>query len=63
MEYGSGCSQYEKEGCNSQNSMNGERKHITTPRFTKKEPKDGMTRESRRKSSSREIRYYFLIPG
>jgi hypothetical protein len=42
--------------------MNGERRHTTTPKFTKREPKDGMTRESRR-SSYPEIRYYFLILG
>jgi hypothetical protein len=43
--------------------MNGQRKHITTPRFTNKEPKDGMTRESRRKASPQKTRYYFLILG
>jgi hypothetical protein len=41
--------------------MNGERRRTTTPKFTKREPKDGMTRESR--SSHPETRYYFLIPG
>ena len=42
--------------------MNGMKKHITTPRYTRREPKDGMTRGLRR-SSPLEIRYYFLIPG
>ena len=37
-------------------------KHITTPRFTRREQKDGMTRGSRR-SSPQEIRCYFLITG
>ena len=40
---------------------NGERRHITIQRSTKKESKGGMTRESRRRSSHPEIRYYFLI--
>ena len=38
-------------------------KAYTTPRYTRKGPKDGMTRGSRRRSSPSEIRYYFLIPG
>ena len=42
---------------------NGERKHITIQRSTKKDSKGGMTRESRRRNSHLEIRYYFLIPG
>jgi hypothetical protein len=42
--------------------MNGEKKHITIQRFIKRELRDGMTRELRR-SSSHEIRYYFLITG
>jgi hypothetical protein len=40
-----------------------EKKHITTPRYTRRRPKDGMTRGSRRRSSPPEIRYYFLILG
>jgi hypothetical protein len=43
--------------------MNGVKKHITTPRFTWRGPKDGMTRASRKKSFPQEIRYYFLILG
>ena len=39
------------------------KKHITTPRFKRREQKDGMTRGSRRRSSSLEIRYNFLILG
>ena len=31
--------------------MNGVKKHITTPRFTRREQKDGMIRGSRRRSS------------
>jgi len=50
------------EGCNYRNWKNGERKHITIQRSTKIESNDGMTKESRRKSSHPEIRYYFLIP-
>ena len=38
-------------------------KHITMPRYTKRGPKDGMTRGSRRRTSPSEIRYYFLILG
>jgi hypothetical protein len=41
--------------------MNGVNEHITTPRFTRREPKDGMTRGSRKRSLHPEIRYYFLI--
>jgi hypothetical protein len=41
--------------------MNDVKKHITTPRYTRRERKDGMTRGSRR-SSLLEIRYYSLIP-
>jgi hypothetical protein len=37
-------------------------KHITTPRYTRRKIKDGMTRGSRR-SLHLEIRYYFLILG
>jgi len=47
------------EECNYQNWKNGERKHITIQRFTKKESKGGMSRGSRR-SSHPEIRYYFF---
>jgi len=43
--------------------MNGVKKHITTPRFTRREQKDGMTRGSRRRSAPQEIRYYILILG
>jgi len=52
----------QRERCNSQNSMNDVKKHITIPRFTRREPKDGMTRGLRRSSLS-EIRYYLLILG
>jgi hypothetical protein len=31
------------------------------PRYTKKEPKDGMTRELSRRTSILEIKYYSLI--
>jgi hypothetical protein len=48
--------------CNSLSSMNGTKKHIITPRFTKRGPKDGMTR-GLRMSLPQEIRYYFLILG
>ena len=41
--------------------MNGERSRTTTPKFIKRELKDGMIKESRR-SSHPEIRYYSLIP-
>jgi len=51
------------EECNIQNWKNGERKHITIRKSTKKELKGDMTRGSRRSSSHPEIRYYFLIPG
>jgi hypothetical protein len=37
--------------------------HITTSRYTKRQPKDGMTRGSRRRSLHPEIRYYILILG
>ena len=49
--------------CNSLKLMNGVKKHITTPRYTKRGPKDGMTRGSRRRSLPPEISYYFLILG
>jgi hypothetical protein len=39
------------------------KKHITTPRYTRRGPRYGMTRGSRIRSSPPEIRYYFLIPG
>jgi hypothetical protein len=42
--------------------MNDVKKHITTPRYTRREPRDGMTRGSRR-SSPPKIRCYFLILG
>jgi hypothetical protein len=42
--------------------MNGVNEHITTPRYTRREPKDGMIRGSRRILHP-EIRYYFLILG
>jgi hypothetical protein len=35
-------------------------KHITTLGYTRREPKDGMTRGSRRRSLHLKIRYYFL---
>jgi hypothetical protein len=40
-----------------------ERRRITVPRSTRKEPRDGMTRESKRKNSTQAIRNYFLTPG
>ena len=40
--------------------MNGVKKDIITPRYIRREPRDSMTRGSRR-SSPLEIRYYFLI--
>jgi hypothetical protein len=43
--------------------MNGERKHIIIQESTKREPKDGMTRGSRRTNLHPKIRYYFLILG
>jgi hypothetical protein len=43
--------------------MNGVNEHITTPRYTRREPKDGMTRGSRRRSLHMEIRYYFSTLG
>jgi hypothetical protein len=43
--------------------MNDVNEHTTMRRFTKKEPKGGMTKESRRRVSLQETRYYFLIPG
>ena len=43
--------------------MNGVKKHITMPRYTRTELKDGMIRGSRRRSLPQEIRYYFLILG
>jgi hypothetical protein len=33
-----------KGRCNSSNLMNGQKKHITIPRFIRREPKDGMIR-------------------
>jgi hypothetical protein len=44
--------------CNSLSLMNGMKKHITMPRYTRREPKGDMTRESRR-TLPLEIRYYF----
>ena len=41
------------EECNYQNWKNGERKHITIQRSTKKESKGGMTRGSRRRVRTR----------
>jgi hypothetical protein len=38
-------------------------RHIITPRYTKREPKDGMIRRSRRWSLHPEVWYYFLITG
>jgi hypothetical protein len=43
--------------------MNDVKKHTTTPRYTRRGPRDGMIRGSRRKSSLLKIRYYFLILG
>ena len=45
--------------CNYLSLKNGEKRLITTPRFTKREEKDGIIRESRTWSSSLEIRFYF----
>jgi hypothetical protein len=39
---------------------NGGRKSTIVPSYTRKEPKDGTTSESRSSNSSREIRYFFL---
>jgi hypothetical protein len=50
-----------KGRCKYRNWKNGEKRHITIQKSIKKEPKDGMTRGSRR-SLHPEIRYYFLIP-
>jgi hypothetical protein len=33
------------------------------PRYTRREPKDGMTRGSRKTNSHPKIRYYFSISG
>jgi hypothetical protein len=43
--------------------MNGVNEHITTKEYTRRGPKNGMTRGSRRRSLHPEIRYYFLILG
>jgi hypothetical protein len=43
--------------------MNGVNEHITTQKYTRRGPKDGMTRGSRRRSLHQEIKYYFLILG
>ena len=51
----------DRRKCNSQSLMNGERRRITTLEFIKKELRDGMTKESRRRILYLEIRYYFLI--
>jgi hypothetical protein len=42
------------------NLRNGGKRFTTVQGYIKKEPKDGMTRESRSSNSSREIRYFFL---
>jgi hypothetical protein len=42
--------------------MNSVKKHTITPRYTRRGPRDGMTRGSKR-SSPPKIRYYFLILG
>ena len=47
---------------NSLSLTNGVKKDITTPTYTRREPKDGMIRGLRR-SLHPEIRYYFLILG
>jgi hypothetical protein len=53
----------EKRGrCKYWNWKNREKRHITIQKSTKKEPRDDMTRGSR-KSLHPEIRYYFLILG
>jgi hypothetical protein len=42
------------------NLRNGGRRLTTVPSYTRKEPKDGMTSESRSNNSSQEIRYFSL---
>jgi hypothetical protein len=42
------------------NMRNGGKKLTIVPSYIKKEPKDGMTSESRSSNSSREIRYFSL---
>jgi hypothetical protein len=42
------------------NLTNGGKRPTTVPSYIKKEPKDGMTSESRSSNSSREIRYFSL---
>jgi hypothetical protein len=37
----------------------GEKRLITTPRFTRREPRAGMIRESSTRSSSLEIKFYY----
>jgi hypothetical protein len=43
--------------------MNGVNEHITTQEYTRRGPKDGMTRGSRKRRLHPEIRYYFLTLG
>jgi hypothetical protein len=38
---------------------NGEKRLIITPRFRRREPKDGMIRELSTRSSSLEIKFYY----
>jgi hypothetical protein len=42
------------------NLRNGGKRLTTVPSYIKKEPKDGMTSESRPNNSSQEIRYFSL---
>jgi hypothetical protein len=42
------------------NLRNGGKRLTAVPSYIKKEPKDDMTRESRPRNSSREIRYFSL---
>jgi len=49
MEYGFGCSRIKRKMQLSKLDERRERKPIIMPRFTKKEPKDGMTREQKEK--------------
>jgi hypothetical protein len=44
MEHAFGSRRNKKKRCNSPNWMNGEKKHNTIPRSTRREPKDGMIR-------------------
>jgi hypothetical protein len=45
------------------NLRNGGKRLTTVPSYIKKEPKGGMTSESRSSNSSQEIRYFSLTPA